>query len=121
MVDDGIWTTNVMIVAKAVINASSTSSAVGETDKYVLQVEATVNVATRHNWSDAYSTLNVDVKHMLDETTSNLCAIYVIINDMSGFTSRVEAEDMINTLNFMAQRNIAILRNSMSETFMVKA
>lgn len=121
MVDDGIWTTNAMIQAKAGVNASATTKAVGETDKYVLQVEAEVNVATRHNWSDAYAGLNVDVKHILDGITSNLCAIYVIINDMSGFTSLAEAEDMVTTLRDAALRGISFLRDSKSETFMVGA
>ena len=88
MADDGIWTTNEMIVARAGVNASATAAAVGETDKYVLFYEAMVNVATRKNWSDYFVApgFNVDVLGMLQQITTALCAIEVIKNDMSGFT-----------------------------------
>ena len=120
MVDDGVYTTNSSIVAKAGVNASSTSSAAGETDKYVLQVEAFVNVATRRNWSDDYAGLNDDVKQIVLGISSSLCAILVIQNDMSGFTSRTEAEDMINVLRDDALRSISVLRDKKSEEFIDK-
>ena len=118
MADFGIWTKNVDIQAKAGINANATAKAVGETDKYVLQVEAMVNVLTRVNWSDIYSTLDDDVKQILLEITSNLCAIYVIQSDMSGYTSRIEAEDMINVLRDAALRDLSIVRDVKAQTAM---
>ena len=118
MVDVGIYTKNADIAAKAGINANSTSVSTTETDKYVLQVEASVNILTRVNWSDIYSTLDDDLKQILLEITSNLCAIYVIINDMSGFTSRIEAEDMINVLRDAALRDLSIIRDVKAQTAM---
>jgi hypothetical protein len=85
------------------------------------QVEAHINVITRKNWSDAYSGLNVDIKGLLKEIASNLAAIYVIQYDMSGYTSRVEAEDMINILRDAALRGLALLRDKKIEDFMVGA
>jgi len=117
MVDDGLYTTNASIVAKAGINASSTSAAVGETDKYVRQVEAFINVTTRRNWSDDYSGLNDDVKQIVLGISSSLCAILVITNDMSGFTSRSEAQSMIDVLRDDALRSLSVLRIKASETF----
>ena len=38
MADDGVWTTNAMIAAKAGANVNATAITVAETDKYVLQV-----------------------------------------------------------------------------------
>jgi hypothetical protein len=75
-------------------------------------------VNTRYNWSDVYSTLNVDVKGILKEVASNLAAIYVIQFNMAGYTSRVEAEDMINILRDAALRGLALLRDKKSEEFM---
>ena len=120
MADVGIYTTNSSIVAKAGINASSVSSAVGETDKYVLQVEAKINILTRFNWSDVYSGLDDDLKQILLETTSNLCAIYVIINDMSGFTSRAEAQAMIDVLRDTAITNMSIIIDQKAKTAIKK-
>ena|SRR3990167_968750 len=119
MADIGIWTTNASIQAKAGTGANATAKAVAATDEYVLEVEGFLNCITRKNWSDVYSTLNVDVKYILKETTSALCAIYVIQWDMSGFTSRLEAEDMINILRDTALRNISLLRDKKIQDFMV--
>ncbi len=121
MADFGIWTKNVDIQAKAGTKANATAKATAATDVYVLEVEGFVNAATRFNWSDAYSTLNVDVRDMLKEITANLCAINVIQWDMSGFTSRIEAEDMVNILRDAALRGLAILRDKKSQEFIKTA
>ncbi len=121
MADFGIWTKNVDIQAKAGTNANATAKATAATDIYVLEVESLVNVLTRHNWSDDYAGLNEDVKHILKEVTSNICAIYVIQWDMSGFTSRIEAEDMINILRDSALRGLSVLRDKKNQDFMTGA
>ena len=121
MTDFGIWTKNADIQAKAGINANATAKATAATDVYVLEVESEVNVLTRYNWSDAYSGLNDDVKKILKEVTSNICAIYVIQSDMSGFTSRIEAEDMINVLRDAALRGMSILRDKKAQEFIKNA
>jgi len=117
MADVGIYTKNADIVARAGTNANATAVAVAATDIYVLNVESFINSATRYNWSDAFAGLNVDVKGILTETGACLCAIYVIQWDMSGFTSRVEAEDMINVLRDIALRNMSILRDTKVQDF----
>ena len=121
MADDGIFATNAQIEMKCGANCSATSKAVGYTDVYSLQVESFINIVTRYNWSDAYAALNADVKHLLSEVATNLIAIYVIQYDMSGFTSRVEAEDMINILRDAALRGLALLRDKKTQDFMVNA
>ena len=118
MTDFGIWTKNVDIQAKAGTNANATAKATAATDVYVLEVENYVNTLTRFNWSDAYSGLSVDVKDILKMVTSNLCAIYVIQWDMSGFTNRVEAEDMITVLRDQALAGLSILRDKKQQDFM---
>ena len=118
MADFGIWTKNADILARAGANANATSKATAATDVYVLDVEASVNVLTRFNWSDAVTAgLNADVEGILRDVTACLCAIYVIQWDMSGFTSRVEAEDMINVLRDAALRGMSILRDKKNQDF----
>ena len=121
MTDFGIWTKNVDIQAKAGTKANATAKATAATDVYVLEVESMVNVLTRYNWSDAYAGLNADVKDILKEITSDICAIYVIQWDMSGWTSRIEAEDAINILRDRAMFNMAILRDEKNRQFMKEA
>ena len=57
------------------------------------------------------------VSGILTETGAALYAIKVIQYDMSGFTSRYEAETMLDVLRDTALTNMAILRNKNTETF----
>ena len=85
------------------------------------QVESLINVSTTYNWSDAYATLNVDVRGILKEVATNLAAMYVIQYDMSGFSSRIEAETMLDVLREGALRGMSILRNKNPQEFMINA
>ena len=85
------------------------------------QAESVINITTRNNWSDSYSTLNADVKGLLKEIASNLAAIYVIQFDMTDFTTRIEAEDMINILRDAALRGLSLLRDKKTQDFITGA
>lgn len=119
MADTGIFCTTAEVVRKAGSGASSTATAEAYTNDFVTQAESYINCKTRKNWSDAYSGLNVDVKGILKEAASNIAAVYVIIYNMTGYTSRTEAEIMINTLLLRAEKCIEILKEKSTETFMV--
>jgi len=122
MADTGIFATTDEIKRKAGANANTTA-VTGDTytNDFISQAESEINAATRYNWSDAYSTLNVDVKGVLKEAASNLAAIYIIQYDMSGFTSRGEAESMITILRDGYLRCVSILRDIKSQTFVNNA
>ena len=121
MADTGIFCTTAEVERKAGANCSAVSKAVDYTNDYVTQAESLINVMTRYNWSDAYAALDVDVKGILKEAASDLAAIYVIQYDMSGFSSIVEAEDMVNILRDAALRAISILKDKKQEDFMINA
>ena len=121
MADTGIFATTAEVQYKAGANASATSKAEAYTNSFIAQAESYINTATRKNWSDVYTSLNVDVKAVLKECASNLAAIYVINYDMSGFTSRIEAEDMVNILYRRAIDSIKILIDQKIETFITGA
>lgn len=118
MADTGIFATTAEVERKAGANASATSKAEAYVNDYMTQVESEINAAVRFNFSDEFAGLNVDVKGILKEAASNLAAIYVISYDMSGFTSRIEAEDMINVLRDAALKDISILRDKKTQDFM---
>ena len=117
MSDVGIYTKVADIVARAGNNANTTAKAVAATDVYVLNVESMINAETLFNWSDAYATLNADVKGILTEAGACMCAINVIMWDMSGFTTRSEAEDMINVLWARYWTAIKILKDIKKRDF----
>lgn len=100
-----------------VASALSTGNKFQLLNNFVLQAESVVNTMTRYNWNDVYSTLNVDVKYVLAEAVSNLAGIYGIAYDMSGYTDRIEAEDMINILRDNFIQRINLLRDLKQQDF----
>jgi len=117
MADTGIFATTAEVERKAGANCSAVSKAEAYTNDYVTQAESLINSICRYNFSDAYAALNVDTKGILKQIASDLAAIYVIQYDMSGFSSRVEAEDMINVLRDSALRGLSILRDKKVQDF----
>lgn len=119
MADTGIFATTAEVQRKAGANASATSKAEAYVNDYMTQAESAINGMARYNFSDNYATLNADTKGLLKEIASNIAAIYVILYDMSGFTSRTEAEDMINVLRDAALRGLSILRDKKVQDFII--
>lgn len=117
MADTGIFATTAEVGYKAGANASATSKSEAYVNSYMAQVESFINVFCRFNFSDNYASLNADVKGILKDAASNLAAIYVIQYDMAGFTSRTEAEDMINVLRDSAMRALGVLRDKKAQDF----
>ena len=77
---------------------------------------STVNVICRYSWTADMPT-NDQVKGLLSDIVSSLIAMEAIAYDMSGYTSRIEAEDMITVLRDSALRNISILREQQAQDF----
>jgi len=117
MAHTGIFATSDEILVKAGENYD-TSITEARINALCLQVESLINCVSRYNWSDAYAGLNADVKGILSECASNLVAIYIISFNMAGFTSRIEAEDMINILRDGALRALSLLRDKKVVDFM---
>ena len=118
MADTGIFATTAEVQRKAGANASTVSNVEAYINDFIAQAESKINVDTTKNWSDAYSGLNADVKGILKLAASNLAAMYVIQYDMSGFSSRYEAETMLDVLNAGFLRALSILRDIKQQDFM---
>ena len=117
----GIMTTEAEIDQKTGAGVSASFTDVMKTAA-TLQAESTVNVVTRHNFTDAVTAgLNADVKGILSDVVSSLVAIEGIAYDTDGYRSRIEAEDKINVLRDGALRGMSILRDKKQQDFMVKA
>lgn len=85
------------------------------------QSESFINVLCRYNYSDNYSTLNVDVRRILSEASACMVAQFFISYDMSGYTSRIEAEDMLNLLDDRLTKCLSLLVDQKNITFMNNA
>jgi len=121
MADTGIFCTTAEVLRKAGANASAVSATEAYINDFVTQAESEINALTRYNWSDAYTTLDVDVKAILKEAASNLAAMYVISYDMSGFTSRLEATTMLDLLRDSYLRALGVLREIQVQRFVREA
>ena len=122
MADFGIYTKNADIQARAGVNANATSKAEAATDIYVLSIESMINARSRKNWSDLFTAgLNADVGGILTHTGACWCAMLVINSDMSGFTSRTEAQTMLDFLNNEVNKGIAFLKEISTQTFILGA
>ena len=121
MADTGIFATTAQIGYKAGAGKSATSAAEAYTNFFIAQAESFINVACRYNFSDNYTNLNGDVKYLLQEAASNLAAIYVINYDMAGYTTRMEAEDIINVLYQRATECIGMLMDQDNVNFIKAA
>ena len=76
-----------------------------------MDVEGRINSFCRYNFSDNYSTLNADVKELQVEWGASLCAMKVILWDISGYTAR-EAEFMLDALWDTVEECKRILREA---------
>jgi len=111
MADTGIFATTLEVQYKAGSGANATAKSEAYVNSFMTQAESFINASCRYNFSDNYASLNVDVKNVLKQIASDLAAIYVINYDMSGYASRLEAEDKINVLRDAALRGIALLKD----------
>lgn len=111
MTDTGIFATTAEVQHKAGEGANDTAKSEAYVNDFMTQVESFINSNCRYNFSDNYAALNADTKGILKEVASNLAAIYIIQYDMSGYNSRVDAEDMVNILRDAALRCIALLKD----------
>ena len=111
---------NIILSGAAVYKAGanvSTSIPEAAWTEWISGAEAYINVATGYNWSDSFASLNSDVKYILYDCASNLVGAHAVAYDMSGYTSRVEAEDIINILLFKANQQVKVLKEQGSESF----
>lgn len=120
MADDGIWCKNANIQARTGLYANATANATAWTDTIVLDCEAFVNALTNVNWSDIYSTLNVDKRYILMDAAASWAAILVMNYDLSGWPSRT-AETKLDILTNRFWAAIKLLQTSQGSTFVQAA
>ena len=117
MVDAGTFCTTADVEKKAGANCSAVSKAEAYTNVYVQEAEGMIMCQIREDFKTDYASLNDETKELLRRATSNLAAMMVIIYDMSGFTTRIEAEDMLNVLYSTAKDCLKCLADQKTVTY----
>lgn len=120
MVHTGIFATSSEILTKAGENYD-TGVTEAKINELCLQAESYINCSTRYNWSDSFSGLNADVKYILAEIESNIVAMYIIIYNMGTYTSRGEAETMLDVLKDKIDKAFLILNDLKTQDFITGA
>jgi hypothetical protein len=102
-------------------NASEETKSINFANIVVPQAESVLCARTKKNWIDLFSTLNQDVRAILTKVVSNTAAIEAINYDMSGFSSRLEAQEMIENLRWGTEKLINELKNESIKNFIQNA
>lgn len=116
----GITATEDQINQKTGANVPATFTSDMKTQA-LLQAESYLNNLTGFNWSDWYATSpNVDVKYSVTELTASLVAIEAIKYDMVGYTTPIEAENMITILAWRVKELTKLFLMTGTQEFMEK-
>lgn len=115
-------TTTLCLSGTAFHKAGKNCSADGKlfVDEFINEAEGLVCADSKYDWISNYSTLLSGTKFFLNDVVSDLAAINLIKYDMSVYTSRIEAEDLINVLYAHSQSKREILQNQDKVTFLKK-
>ena len=108
-----VWTlcTSGAALMKAGTNRSAAISSSGALmNELSTQAEGTISALTRKDWVTDYSSVGTTFKGILNDTCSSLIAMSIINYDMSNYTSRVEAQTMLDVLRDAVSRNVEILK-----------
>ena len=117
----GTLCTEAEIVFMAGENVDATGSVEANHNILVAQAESYLVSLSKYNWIDNIGSLNADIKGILAEYCSRYAASALIAYNMEGYTSRIEAEDMIN-IHFARMRSIEkLLKEQNYVTFITGA
>ena len=105
------------ILSGSLLGGDGTTFAV---DEWINQAESTVNGMCRLDFTTEYVTLSDETKKLLEGITSDLVAIDCVCYDMSGYTTRTEAENIINVRRDSAQRGLSIIRDKKVQGFILR-
>lgn len=87
------------IITKAGLGANSTAVASEALlELFYNQAEAQFNARTRKDWTTIYGGIGTYFKEAIGDAVSDLGAMKVILYDMGGYTSRLEATTILDAL-----------------------
>jgi hypothetical protein len=118
MVATSILSTDEEMNAMAGENVDVTGWTDANKTAWGLHAENFLNVMCRYNFSDNFGSLNADVKYILSEYVARYVAVCGIAYNMAGFTSRIEAENMINVHLYRMRAIERLLTDQKGVTYM---
>lgn len=111
MAHEGIFFTKAELDVFVGENVDTTGYTEANINKAALQVQAYINGILRMNITSAiYSALDSGIKEVLSIAAASLASIQFITYNMAGYTSRIEAENMVNA-NWATHKKMMLLIN----------
>ena len=110
-------TTSGAVALKAGANVS-TAIVDANYNSFITKGEAYVNDKTRINWNKIYPTLSGAVALLIDDVVSSHAGMACINYDMSGYTSRAEAQTMLDFNYTRVTDGMAELKDKFTTDFM---
>ena len=117
-----ILTTSGMVLIKAgkhVDAAFRNISGAAELIGFISGAEAKISAEARYNFITNYSSLNSQTRLVLDDCVSSYAANFAIAYDMAQYTSRVEAESMINWNTKVWDDSVKLLKEKKVSDFLI--
>jgi len=116
------WTlsTSGAAILKAGANANATIIAsAASLATWSDEAEGTLSTMTRKDWVTDYSTIKTNFKPILSDVVSDMVAMKIINYDMSGYTSRTEAQTMLDFLDDNVNAMVKILNEDNKKENMI--
>lgn len=120
MAEEGTLAINQDVLDSAGEGANSTYTAEAYTNRYIKRAEGFICAQARYDYVTNYSSVSTIGKELLREATASMAAIAVIKQDMSGYTSRTEAQVMIDVLYATVVEVVNILRDDGHRSFVLE-
>lgn len=119
MAEAGTLCINADVLKFAGASANSTATAEAYTNVYIKEAEGFLCALTRYDWVTNYANISTIGKECLRDATASYAAIKAINYDMSGFTSRQEALQMINILWAQFMETAKLLQDNKYKDFIL--
>jgi hypothetical protein len=119
MVEAGTLCCNADVLKSAGVYANATAVAEAATNVYIKMAEGFVCTQSRYNWVTNYASVSTIGKEFLRDVTSAYAGIKAMEYDMSGYTSRTEAQTMLDILWSSVVECINLLRDEDFKAFVL--
>jgi len=119
MADEGTLCDSGAVKLKAGTNVS-TALTPAHYLQLINQAESFITTTSRIAWSGAFATLDVDKQSILSDVCSSKAAMGAINFDMGGYTSKREAETMLDYNNDIVTKGLALLKEKQQTDFIQK-
>lgn len=120
MAEEGTLAIRQDVLDECGANANDTYTAEAYTNRFIKKAEGYISALSNYDWVDNYSSVTTEGAEFLRNLVSQMAAIKVIKQDMSGFTSRQEVVTMLNVLYEDVDNSLEILKNTDIKRFIGK-